>query len=58
VGAGDCFVGVLAACLYKGYGIKQGMQYAVAAASLSVGKPGAQTSYAGWEEIETLVTGH
>jgi ribokinase len=51
VGAGDCFVGVFAASLHKGFDIEQSLIYAVSAASLSVGKPGAQSSYTGWANI-------
>lgn len=54
VGAGDCFVGVFAASLHKGYDLEKSMRYAAAAASLSVKKAGAQASYAGWSEIEKL----
>lgn len=51
VGAGDCFVGVFAASLYKGLDLRQSLCHAVAAASISVGKAGAQASYVGWDEI-------
>lgn len=54
VGAGDCFVGVFAASLYKGYDLEQSLRYAAAAASLSVGKAGAQASYVGWDAIDAL----
>ena len=54
VGAGDCFVGVFAAALYKGFDIEKSLVCAVSAASLSVGKAGAQTSYAAWDAIELL----
>ena len=57
VGAGDCFVGVFAASLSRGYEVEQSMHFAVAAASISVGKAGAQASYAGWHEIEVLTAG-
>lgn len=54
VGAGDCFVGVFAASLYKEYGLKQSLGYASAGASLSVGTAGAQASYVGWDKIEAV----
>ncbi|QHI70344.1 ribokinase [Tichowtungia aerotolerans] len=54
VGAGDCFVGVFAASLYKGCDLEQSLRYAAAGASLSVTKVGAQASYVGWDEIEIL----
>ncbi|MCF7816770.1 MAG: ribokinase [Kiritimatiellales bacterium] len=54
VGAGDCFVGVFAAALYKGFDIEQSLVYAVSAASLSVGKAGAQASYGDWDAIQEL----
>lgn len=57
VGAGDCFVGVFAASLCKGYDQEKSMRYAAAAASLSVGRAGAQASYVGWSEIEKLAGG-
>lgn len=55
VGAGDCFVGVFAASLYKGYDLEKSLRCAIAGASLSVVRAGAQASYVGWSEIEELV---
>jgi ribokinase len=43
-GAGDCFCGVVAACLDQGFGLEQALGLANAAASLSVGRPGAAPS--------------
>ena len=51
VGAGDCFVGVLAASLERGLALEDALRHAVSGASLSVGIPGAQASYTYWKEI-------
>jgi ribokinase len=51
VGAGDCFVGVFAACLNRGMEMEESLVCACAGASLSVGKAGAQCSYEKWSEI-------
>lgn len=45
VGAGDCFVGYFARFLASGYPWQGALQAAVHAASLSVTRPGAQSSY-------------
>ena len=52
VGAGDCFNGVLASKLSKGYNIRTATQYANLAASISVTKKGAQDSMPYENEIE------
>jgi ribokinase len=42
--AGDTFNGALAVALAEGRGIEAGLRFACAAAALSVGRPGAQSS--------------
>ncbi|MBN2163045.1 MAG: ribokinase [Pontiellaceae bacterium] len=54
VGAGDCVVGVFAACLGKGCSVEDSLKYAMAAATISVGRVGAQASYASWDEIKAF----
>ncbi|MEN8255027.1 MAG: ribokinase [Verrucomicrobiota bacterium] len=51
VGAGDCFCGVFAAALSRGMVLEDALRHAVTAASISVGRPGAQASYVNWGEI-------
>ena len=53
-GAGDCFVGTFAATLAKGETLEQSMRIGCIAASLSVTKKGAQSSYADYAEISTF----
>ena len=53
-GAGDCFVGTFAAALAKGIEIEEAMRVGCIAASLSVTKKGAQSSYPTYAEISTL----
>lgn len=43
-GAGDCFCGVLAACIDQGIAIEQALRWANAAAAISVTRPGAAPS--------------
>jgi len=45
VGAGDCFVGYFVSLMSHGHHWQGALQGAVAAASESVQKPGAQSSY-------------
>jgi ribokinase len=54
VGAGDCFVGVFAALLNRGMELGAALRYAAAGASVSVGRPGAQSSYVHWNEIREV----
>lgn len=51
VGAGDCFCGVLAARLAAGDALRQATSVAVAAASLSVQRAGAQASFPSAREV-------
>lgn len=51
-GAGDCFVGVLAAALDRGAGLEAAIRRAVTAASLSCTRPGAQASMPSAQEID------
>ncbi|MFM7860516.1 MAG: ribokinase [Candidatus Nanopelagicaceae bacterium] len=53
-GAGDCFVGTFAATLAKGEPLEVAMRTGCIAASLSVTKKGAQSSYATYAEISTF----
>ena len=53
-GAGDCFVGTFAATLAKGANLEQAMRIGCIAASISVTKKGAQSSYANYAEISTF----
>lgn len=52
-GAGDTFMGVLAAALARGESINDGVARAMAAAALSVGQPGAQSAMPRSAAIET-----
>jgi ribokinase len=51
-GAGDCFCGVLAACLDEGADMRAAMTKAAVAGSLATIKPGAQPSFPTRREIE------
>lgn len=53
-GAGDCFVGTFAATLAKSESVEVAMRTGCIAASLSVTKKGAQSSYADYAEISTF----
>jgi ribokinase len=44
VGAGDCFSGALAAAVSEGNSLENAIRFAVAAAAISVTRPGAQSS--------------
>lgn len=54
-GAGDCFVGVFAAALDRGLGFGAALHRAAAAAALSTGTLGAQSSMPGNDEIEAAL---
>ncbi|WP_260927681.1 ribokinase [Novosphingobium sp. 9] len=54
-GAGDCFCGVLAACIDLGIGMEAALRYANAAASLSVGCKGAAPSMPIRADVDALV---
>jgi len=54
-GAGDCFCGVVAACVDQGIGPEDALRLANAAASLSVGQRGAAPSMPTRIEIDALV---
>ena len=51
VGAGDCFSGTFAAAVAEGKSLGQAIRFAVAAASISVTRPGAQSSMPTRREI-------
>lgn len=51
VGAGDCFCGAFAAAFAEGMPIGEAIRFAVAAASLSVTRPGAQSAVPSRREI-------
>ncbi len=53
-GAGDTFVGALAAALYHGLSLHEGIQLATEAAAIAVTRLGAQTSMPYREEIEGI----
>jgi ribokinase len=54
-GAGDAFVGALAAQMSKGFNAKQSLDYATAGSALSVTKFGAQNSMPSLEAVEELL---
>jgi ribokinase len=54
-GAGDCFCGVVAACVDQGLGLEAALRYANAAASLSVRSRGAAPSIPCREAVEALL---
>lgn len=54
-GAGDCFCGVLAACVDQGIGAEQALRYANAAASLSVRRAGAAPSIPNRAAVEACL---
>jgi ribokinase len=54
-GAGDCFCGVLAACIDKDIELEEALRLANAAASLSVGRSGAAPSMPVRADIDALV---
>jgi ribokinase len=51
VAAGDCFSGTFAAAVAEGQSVEQAIRFAVAAAAISVTRPGAQSSMPGRSEI-------
>ncbi len=58
VGAGDAFVGALAARLAAGATVAGALRYASAAGAWAVGRVGAQPSFATRAQIETLLKEH
>jgi ribokinase len=54
-GAGDAFLGALAAALAEGIGLRDAVGCANAAAALAVTRPGAQGSFPSRAEVETLL---
>ena len=56
--AGDVFNGALAIALVEGNPLHESVQFANAAAALSVTRPGAQPSIPGRDEIENFLSGH
>ncbi|MDX2030177.1 MAG: ribokinase [Blastocatellia bacterium] len=53
--AGDCFNGALAAGLADGMGLAQAVEFAIAAASISVTRRGAQASIPDRREVDSLI---
>jgi len=56
-GAGDCFVGALAAAVASGTGLSDGLRFANAAASLSVQRFGAGTGMPSLAEVRAVLAG-
>ena len=54
-GAGDAFLGALAAALAKGIGLREAVPLAGAAATLSVTRPGAQASFPTRAEVDAFL---
>jgi ribokinase len=52
VGAGDCFIGVLASSLNRGENLLDAVQFATVAASIAVTRKGAQQSMPSFDEIQ------
>jgi ribokinase len=57
-GAGDCFLGAFATALSEGKNFKDAMEFANAAAAISVQTIGATTSFPGREEVNSLIAGN
>lgn len=56
VGAGDCFSGAFAAAITEGKAVEEAVRFAVAAAAISVTRPGAQTAMPRRREILRALT--
>ena len=54
-GAGDAYLGMLAAELVRGEGLTSAMEVATAASALAVGKPGAQRAMPTLDEVEEFL---
>jgi len=57
VAAGDCFNGALAAASTEGSGLRESILFAMAAAALSVTKPGASSSIPSLVEVQEFLAG-
>jgi len=57
VAAGDCFNGALAAALTEDSGLRESILFAMAAAALSVTKPGASSSVPSLDEVQEFLAG-
>ena len=55
-GAGDAFLGVLAAALAKTLSLREAVGRATAAAALSVARPGAQASFPTMADVDAMIT--
>lgn len=55
--AGDCFVGVLAAALARGFGFRAALERASVAAALACARPGSQGSLPGAAETDAALAG-
>jgi ribokinase len=56
VGAGDTTIGAFIAELLRGAGVQEAARFAMAAAALSVTRPGAMTSIPTESEVRSLLT--
>ncbi|MFZ4514811.1 MAG: ribokinase [Acidimicrobiia bacterium] len=56
IGAGDCFVGSMGACLARGSGVVDAIQYANAAAAISVQRDGAGPAMPFGDEVDAFLT--
>jgi ribokinase len=54
-GAGDCFCGIVAACIDQGIGPEQALVFANAGASIVVGRHGAAPSMPMRSEVDALI---
>lgn len=54
-GAGDCFLGALAARLSWGYDMDAAIRFAMAASAITVARPGAQQAMPGLSEVEAAL---
>ena len=54
-GAGDCFLGALAARLSRGYDMDAAIRFAMAASAITVARPGAQQAMPGLSEVEAAL---
>lgn len=57
-GAGDCFLGAFATALSEGKGFKEAMEFANAAAAISVQTVGATTSFPRRDAVDSLIAGN
>jgi ribokinase len=58
VGAGDCFSGAFAAAVAEGNAVEEAIHFAIAAAAISVTRPGAQSAMPSRREILSALSKH